>query len=115
MTGMAEKSPSNRISRRDFMKTTMAASGGFIGLTFSIPAIGYLVAPALQKNEAIAWIDLGPLEKYPIGTHPTFFDFTQTSVNGWERTALSYGVFVIRQNEKAVQVISMSALISAAG
>lgn len=101
-----ESGASKRISRRDFMKAVTAAIGGFIGLATSIPLIGYILSPALQKNENISWVDLGPLEKYPIGATPSPFDFTQTRVNGWERTALSYGVFVVRTDEKTVQVLS---------
>jgi len=99
-------SGSSRFSRRDFIKATTAAIGGFFTLATSIPLIGYLFAPALHKNETTGWIDLGPLENYPIGSIPSFFDFSLTSVNGWERTALNYGVFVIRQDDKTVQVLS---------
>ena len=101
-----ECSASKHISRRDFIKATTAAIGGFITLATSIPLIVYLFSPALRKNEATGWIDLGPLEKYPIGAPPSFFDFTQTRINGWERTALNYGVFVVRTNDKTVQVLS---------
>jgi Rieske Fe-S protein len=104
--GMTDNSPSRQISRRDFIKVTTAVIGGFITLATSIPVIGYLISPALRENKAIGWIDLGPLEKYPIGATPSFFDFSLTQVNGWERTALSYGVFVVRKDDKTVQVIS---------
>jgi menaquinol-cytochrome c reductase iron-sulfur subunit len=103
---MTAKQTSHHISRRDFMKATTAAIGGFIGLATSIPMIGYLFSPALREDEITNWIDLGPLEKYPIGATPSPFDFTQTRVNGWERTALSYGVFVVRIDDKTVRVLS---------
>ncbi|MBS4061550.1 MAG: hypothetical protein KG029_14215 [Bacteroidetes bacterium] len=47
---MTEKPSSNRISHRDFMKSTTAAIGGFIGLATSIPLISYILPPALQKR-----------------------------------------------------------------
>jgi len=103
---MSKKSSSAHLSRRDFIKATTAAIGGLIGLATSLPVIGYLLSPALRKSEGAGWIDLGPLERYPVGATPSFFDFTLTSVNGWERTALNYGVFVIRQDEKTVRVLS---------
>ena len=103
---MTENSSSNRISRRDFIKTTTTAIGALIGLATSVPIIGYLFSPALRENKASNWIDLGSLDKYPVGTTPFFSDFTQTSVNGWERTALSYGVFVVRKDDEKVQVLS---------
>lgn len=103
---MAEKPPSNCISRRDFMMATMTAIGGFIGPTTSIPVIGYLLYPALRTENATEWIDLGPLEKYPVDASPAFIDFTVSQQNGWERTALNYGAFVVRTGEKTVQVLS---------
>lgn len=103
---MAGKSSFRHISRRDFIKVTTAAIGGFVSLVISLPGLAYLFSPALQKDEETSWVDLGLLKKYPVGSTPSFFDFTKTRVNGWERTSLSYGVFVIRKDEKTVQVLS---------
>ncbi|MBI3739208.1 MAG: ubiquinol-cytochrome c reductase iron-sulfur subunit [Chloroflexi bacterium] len=93
------------LSRRDFIKATTAFVGGFIGITIGLPAIAYLLSPSLRKNEEAAWINLGALADYPLGI-PKLFQFTRTSVNGWERTGMSYGVFVMRQDEKNVRVFS---------
>lgn len=101
MTG----SPAGSLSRSDFLKTTAALIGAFIGATLGIPSIAFLMAPSLRKADANAWIDLGPLEKYPVGT-PSLFEFTRTQVNGWERTGMSYGVFVLREDEGTVRVFS---------
>jgi len=103
---MTQNSSSNHISRRDFIKTTTAAVGSLIGLATAVPVIGYLFSPAVRESNAINWIDLGPLEKYPVGTTPSIFEFTQTSVNGWERTSVSYGVYVVRKDGNTVQVLS---------
>lgn len=103
---MVQNSPSNHISRRDFIKATTTAVGGLIGLATAVPVIGYLFSPAVRESKANSWIDLGPLKNYPVGTTPSTFEFTQTNVNGWERTSLSYGVFVVRRDEKTVQVLS---------
>jgi Rieske Fe-S protein len=45
------------------------------------------------------------LDQYPLNL-PSFLQFTRTKVNGWERTGMSYGVFVVRQNETTVRVFS---------
>jgi Rieske Fe-S protein len=98
--------PQNKeFSRRDFIKITTASIGGFIGLVVGLPAVAYLISPALRTNKEDAWIDLGALDKYPLNI-PGLFEFTRTKVNGWERTAMSYGVFVVRQDEKNVRVFS---------
>ena len=93
------------ISRRDFIKATTAFIGGLIGVGIGLPTIAYLLSPSLRKTEDESVVDLGPLDKYPLGI-PTLFEFTRTKVNGWERTGLSYGVFVLRQTDKDVRVFS---------
>jgi Rieske Fe-S protein len=95
----------HNISRRDFIKTTTAFIGGLIGVGIGLPTIVYLLSPSLRKTEDESVVDLGSLDKYPLGI-PTLFEFTRTKVNGWERTGLSYGVFVLRQTDKDVRVFS---------
>src|SRR5512136_2164590 len=93
----------NGPSRRDFIKATTGIVGSLIGLVLGIPAIGYLIGPALQKGDASAWEDLGELSKSPLNV-PSLFQFTRTEVNGWERTGMTYGVFVVRQSDTSVRV-----------
>ena len=81
------------VSRRDFVKTVTALLGSVIGVTVGIPAIGYLISPALTTAKSDAWIPLGPTTNYPDGV-PTLFNFTRTIVNGWEKSVNSYGVYV---------------------
>ena len=89
----------HQVSRRDFIKGTTAIVGGLIGALIGIPSVAFLLSPAMKsgaKTDAV--ITLGPLDNYPIGV-PTRFDFTQTKVNGWERTAINYGLYVVRKSE----------------
>lgn len=101
---MSGSSP-NQVSRRDFIKVTVAAIGSIIGAVIAIPSIVYLFSPALEKKDDTGTIDLGPLENYPIGT-PARFETTITKVNGWERTGTLYGLYVYRKNESEVRVFS---------
>jgi menaquinol-cytochrome c reductase iron-sulfur subunit len=96
---------SNHISRRDFFKMVIFAIGGTIGTIVGLPAIAYLISPALRNQAAEAWIPLGRLDKIPIGI-PTFFSFIRRQVNGWENTVNSYGVFTVRKDETNVIVLS---------
>ncbi len=93
------------ISRNDFVKGVVGILGGIIGAVVGIPAIGYVLAPALKKVSADAWIPLGPLTNYPVGT-PTLFSFTRSKVNGWEKSTNSYGVFVYRKSDTETVVFS---------
>jgi menaquinol-cytochrome c reductase iron-sulfur subunit len=96
---------SKDLSRRDFIKGTVGAIGGLIGAVIAFPTIAYLLSPALTAEGDTDIIDLGPLEKYPLGI-PTRFEMTRTKVNGWERTATNYGLFVVRRSETEVRVFS---------
>jgi menaquinol-cytochrome c reductase iron-sulfur subunit len=98
-------SSKNELGRRDFIKATVATIGGLMGTLIGIPSVVYLLSPSLQAQEATDSIDLGPLENYPVGI-PTRFDFTLTKVNGWERTATNYGLYVVRKSESEVRVFS---------
>jgi Rieske Fe-S protein len=98
-------SDKHSLNRRDFIKAATAFMSGLIGITIGLPTIAYLLSPALRKTEDGSIIDLGSLDNYPIGI-PTLFEFTRTRLNGWERTGMSYGVYVLRQAEKDVRVFS---------
>ncbi|MBN2547516.1 MAG: Rieske (2Fe-2S) protein [Anaerolineales bacterium] len=97
------KSP--HLSRQDFVKFTAGVLGSIMGAIVGLPAIGYLLSPALKTTKLDAWVSLGPLENYPIGV-PTPFSFTRSKVNGWEKTVNSYGVFILRKSESEVVVFS---------
>ncbi len=96
---------SHRISRRDFVKVVTATLGTIMGAALGIPIISYLIDPALNVQTSEAWIPLGPLENYPVGS-PKLFSFTRSNINGWEKTVNSYGGFVIRKSESDLLVLS---------
>ena len=100
-------SGSNRLSRRDFIKATTGLVGGIIGAVFGIPAIGYLIAPALREDKAGAPVAIGKLEEIPVGQFQPF-SFTITKVNGWERTASNYGGYLLRRSEDANDILVLS-------
>lgn len=102
---MSSKSSHTQISRRDFIKVVTASIGGIIGTVIGLPVIGYLLSPALRTQKRDDWISVGSLEDYPIGV-PTPFTYTHTTVNGWERTATNYGVYVLRKSENELTAFS---------
>lgn len=97
------KSP--HLSRNDFVKGVVGILGTIMGVVIGIPAVGYVLSPALKVRSSEAWIPLGPLENYPIGL-PTLFNFTRTKVNGWEKTTNSYGVYVLRRSQDDTVIFS---------
>ena len=96
---------SHNIDRRGFVKIVVTFLGTVMGAVVGLPAIGYLISPALKAHKAETWIPVGPLESYPIG-NPTMYNFTRTTVNGWEKTVNSYGVHILRVDENQVKALS---------
>ena len=99
------KSP--HLSRRDFVTATTAVLGTIMGVVVGLPVIGYVLSPALKSKESENWIPVGPLENYEIGV-PKLFSFTRTTINGWERTVNSYGVYVLRETEDENDILVLS-------
>jgi Rieske Fe-S protein len=92
------------ICRRDCIKTVTAFIGNYRHRDCT--AFHFLSTFTIaRENGRQSLIDFGPLEKYPIGI-PTWFEFTHTQVNGWERTAINYGLFVVRKSEDEIRVFS---------
>lgn len=98
-------SRSPHMSRREFVSIVTAATGTVMGALIGIPAIGYLIAPALQKVSADAWIPAGPIANYPVGV-PTLFNFNRTKIDGWVTTVNSFGVYIILQPDGSILALS---------
>ena len=96
---------SHPINRRDFVKLVTALVGTAIGAGIGLPAIAYLIDPALKPGAKQAWVTLGPLQGFKVG-QPTLVSFTRSTVNGWEKTTNSYGVYVVRKSDTEVEVLS---------
>lgn len=94
----AHMSDSHELSRRDFIKVTTGIVGGLIGAVIGLPAIYYLIDPALREGGKEAWIPIGKFDDMQVGT-PYSFSFTRVQVNGWERTASSFGGYAVRKSD----------------
>jgi Rieske Fe-S protein len=97
----------HELSRRDFIKVTTGIVGGIIGAAIGLPAIYYMVDPALREGGKDAWIPIGKLENMQIGK-PYPFSFTRVQVNGWERTANSFGGYALRKSEDSKDILILS-------
>ena len=66
-----DNSKDKQFGRRNFMKAAIASIGGLIGAAIGLPAIPYIMGPALQKESA-SWIPLGSISKVELNV-PTLF------------------------------------------
>ena len=88
-----DRSPTPKISRRDFMKATIFAIGGLIGAIVGVPAIEYIIGPALKKNTQ-NWIRLGAVGKVEFNS-PTLFKATIQNQTGWINSQEEISVYVL--------------------
>ena len=95
----------NSLSRRNFLKGAIASIGVLIGGGMGIPAIAYLVGPALKKPQQQNWIRLGSINKIQTG-EPTLFKFKVTAQTGWIVEEQEISVYVLIDNGRDFAAIS---------
>jgi len=99
-----EKSKDKQLGRRDFMKAVIAGIGGLIGAAIGLPAIPYVIGPALKK-ESGNWIQLGSVGKVELDI-PTLFKTIVETQTGWINTEEEISVYVLTSNGQDFIVMS---------
>ena len=87
----------DQLSRRNFLAIATAAIGGLIGLVMAIPAVAYVIGPALQRRTGENWVRLGPTSKVELGT-PTLFKAVVETQTGWIATEDELSVYVLTED-----------------
>jgi Rieske Fe-S protein len=85
------------VSRRDTMKLAIAAIGAFIASALGLPAIAYILGPALKSDDSQDWLRLGSLSKVEIGT-PALFKPTVKRQSGWIVDEQELGVYILTED-----------------
>jgi menaquinol-cytochrome c reductase iron-sulfur subunit len=105
---MAQESHEHGLNRRSFVAGVVAFLGSTIAALIGLPAIGYLLSPSVRaqgSSSSEEWVPLGPIEDLIEG-EPKLFSFTRTQRVGWETTARSYGIYVVRKPGEKYDVFS---------
>ena len=105
-------SEDKQISRRNFMSIATWAIGGLIGLGMGIPAIAYIVGPALKAKASQEWIRLGAASKVELDT-PTLFKTTIERQTGWIINQEEISVYIYTENGR--DFVAMSNICSHLG
>lgn len=79
------------------MGIATGAIGGFITVAIAFPAIAYILAPALKRDETEEWIRLGTASKVELGT-PTLFKATIERQTGWIVNETELTFYVLTDN-----------------
>jgi menaquinol-cytochrome c reductase iron-sulfur subunit len=91
-------------SRRGFLSLAIAGIGGVMTALIGIPAIAYLVGPALTK-QAEDWIQLGSVKKVEPGT-PTLFKVTLKHQTGWVTSEEELAAYVLTEDSQNYVALS---------
>jgi menaquinol-cytochrome c reductase iron-sulfur subunit len=90
-------SEEKEINRRNFLGVATGVIGGFIVVSVGIPAIAYVVGPAVKKSDDQEWIRLGSASKVEFGT-PTLFKVKIVRKTGWIENEEELSVYVLTDN-----------------
>jgi menaquinol-cytochrome c reductase iron-sulfur subunit len=90
-------SEDNQVSRKNFMEIAIWSIGGVIALGMTIPAIAYLVGPAIRKAQEQVWLRLGSVLKVEIGV-PTLFKVKVQQRTGWIVNEEEISVYVLTED-----------------
>ncbi len=105
MTASHEQTEDSRdISRRQFMDHSIKLIGAFFTLTLGVPAVGYLISPAIQQ-QAGKWVRLARSSQVETGV-PTLFTVTIDKTTGWVRSEVASSYFVYTENGEDFKVMS---------
>ncbi len=89
--------PSNKeVTRRQFMSAAVAAMSSLIGAAVGLPAIAYIISPALKKK-AEDWVRLGAISKVELGS-PTLFKTTIERQTGWITDQEEVSAYVLSED-----------------
>lgn len=101
----SEKDANEGIDRREFLGKATFAIGGVISLGIGIPAVAYVVGPALQETEEQNWLQLGSVSKVELAT-PTLFKVTIERQTGWILNQQEVSVYVLTDNGRDFVALS---------
>ena len=87
------------------MSLVTGAITALIGLGLGIPAIAYIIGPALKKEESQDWIRLGSTSKVELGL-PTLFKTKIQRQTGWIVNEKEISVYVRTENGR--EFVAMS-------
>lgn len=93
------------MNRRGFLGLVTWAIGGLISAVLGVPAVAYIIGPALSEKESQDWIRLGAASKVELG-NPTLFKASVERRSGWIVEEERLMAYVLTENGR--EYIAMS-------
>lgn len=95
---------SEEINRRKFLTTMLGLTGSVIGLSLSVPLVGYALSPALVK-EKTDFVPIGSIADYKAG-EPTKVNYSYKKKDGWVDTEVRKSAWVVKKDDNNITVFS---------
>ncbi len=100
-----EEKEKNQLSRRNFLAIATGAIGAVIGVVMAVPAVAYVIGPALQRRTDENWVRLGSTSKVELG-NPTLFKTIVENQTGWIVTEEEVSVYVVTEDGREYIALS---------
>jgi menaquinol-cytochrome c reductase iron-sulfur subunit len=91
------RDPDAEVNRRTFLSSVTVAIGAIISAGLGIPAVAYIVGPALQRAQEDEWIPIGSTSKVELGT-PTLFRAKVERQTGWITDEDELSVYLLTED-----------------
>jgi menaquinol-cytochrome c reductase iron-sulfur subunit len=101
-----------QVNRRNFLSFAIWGIGTLISAGMGIPAIAFIIGPAINRSNTQEWIRLGPISKIELRT-PTLFKFTIQRKSGWIVNEEEVSVYTLTDNGR--DFVAMSNICSHLG
>ena len=93
------------ISRRNFLSIATLTIGGLIAAGLAIPAVAYIIGPAMKRDNAQNWIQLGSTAKVELGS-PTLVKVKVERTTGWIVNEEEISAYIFTENGRDFIVMS---------
>jgi menaquinol-cytochrome c reductase iron-sulfur subunit len=95
--GWSHMEEKKQLARRDVLKITTWTIGGLISAGLGLPAVAYIVGPALKQDGEQDWLRVGSTAKVEIG-NPTLFKVRLTRRAGWITTEEQIAAYMLTED-----------------
>jgi Rieske Fe-S protein len=98
-------SSKEEVGRRKFLAGLIGVVAGGVAALIGVPAVGYVVSPAVKKQGGEEWITLGPLSSLALGV-PAGFPYSRTIADGWVQASQTGTAYALTTDGQTVTVFS---------
>lgn len=92
--------------RRSFLGIFLATAGGLVSAALAVPLVRFVTFPLRGQLEEAAWSDVGKLEEFRSLGAPVARTITVKRTDGWRRSTLQDGVYVVPTSGGSLKVLS---------